>query len=267
MTYFQFLGLFLVIPLILMLYLNWRDQRAGKLISPVLRTWPAWGAVLLHVFIAVAYTTPWDNYLVASGVWYYPPERVVGLKLGYVPIEEYTFFVLQSLLTGSWLLWLSRRLELPTATAPARVGLRVGVNLVLAAIVAWGVFELARGHAPATYAALILVWSLPPIMIQIAWGGHLLWHFRRLVFTSLVSVTFYLAAADFLAIGDGIWTIDPAQSYNVFLFGVLPLEEFIFFLVTNILLVFGMTLALSRPSLEQFARLRARLKARNTARS
>jgi lycopene cyclase domain-containing protein len=147
--------------------------------------------------------------------------------------------------------------------APTRVGWRVGVNLLLAAIVAWGIFELARGHAPATYAVLILVWALPPIMIQIAWGGHFLWHYRRLVLTSLVSVTLYLAAADLLAIGNGIWTIDPGQSYKAFLFGVLPLEEFIFFLVTNTLLIFGVTLALSRPSLEQFARLRAGLKARS----
>jgi hypothetical protein len=46
---------------------------------------------------------------------------------------------------------------------------------------------------------------------------------------------------------------------EIYLGGVLPVEEFIFFLVTNTLLVFGITLALARPSLEQFARLRQRL--------
>ena len=58
----------------------------------------------LLVLIAVAYTTPWDNYLVATNVWWYDESLVTGLKLGWVPIEEYTFFVLQTLMTGLWTL-------------------------------------------------------------------------------------------------------------------------------------------------------------------
>ncbi|MBN2146972.1 MAG: lycopene cyclase domain-containing protein, partial [Anaerolineales bacterium] len=56
--------------------------------------------ILLHVGIALVYTTPWDNYLVATGVWWYNPALVTGLRLWYVPVEEYTFFVLQTLLNG-----------------------------------------------------------------------------------------------------------------------------------------------------------------------
>ena len=50
--------------------------------------------------VAVLYTTPWDNYLVATGVWWYDPHLVAGLVLGWVPIEEYTFFILQTLAMG-----------------------------------------------------------------------------------------------------------------------------------------------------------------------
>ena len=259
MTYFGFLSIFLLIPLVVLLFLTWRDNRQGRRLPPELDTWPAWGAVLLHVVIAVIYTTPWDNYLVATGVWYYPAERVVGLNLGYVPIEEYTFFVLQSLLTGTWLLFLARRIKLAPPPIPGRTGLRVAVDLVLGGLVLVGIVFLARDYAPGTYLALILVWALLPIMLQIGWGGHILWHYGKLVFGALASATLYLAAADLLAIGSGIWTIDPAQSFNSFLLGVLPAEEFVFFLVTNTLLVFGVTLALARPSLDQFNRLRARL--------
>lgn len=49
-------------------------------------------ALLLHVVLAVVYTAPWDNYLVATGVWSYNPGLVTGVTLGWVPIEEYTFF-------------------------------------------------------------------------------------------------------------------------------------------------------------------------------
>ena len=63
----------------------------------------------MHVLLAVVYTTPWDNYLVATGVWYYDPQLVSGIVLGWVPIEEYTFFVLQTILTSLVLLFVARR--------------------------------------------------------------------------------------------------------------------------------------------------------------
>jgi lycopene beta-cyclase len=36
------------------------------------------------------------------GVWGYGADRVIG-TIGYVPVEEYLFFILQPLLTGLWL--------------------------------------------------------------------------------------------------------------------------------------------------------------------
>jgi lycopene beta-cyclase len=56
-------------------------------------------ALALHAVIAFVYTTPWDNYLVYREVWGYPPGRVLG-TIGYVPVEEYAFFVIQTLATG-----------------------------------------------------------------------------------------------------------------------------------------------------------------------
>ncbi len=56
--------------------------------------------LLLLPAAAVIWTTPWDNYLVASGVWRYDPSKVWNVILGYVPLEEYMFFVLQSLGVG-----------------------------------------------------------------------------------------------------------------------------------------------------------------------
>ena len=55
--------------------------------------------ILVLSLIALVYTTPWDNYLIFRGVWTYPPDAVVG-KLGYVPLEEYGFMILQTWLAG-----------------------------------------------------------------------------------------------------------------------------------------------------------------------
>ena len=78
-----------------------------------------------------------------------------------------------------------------------------------------------------------------------------MWRYRGLILLTLVPTTLYLGATDAVAIGAGTWTIDPAQSLEIYLGGVLPLEEFTFFLVTNTLIAFGMTLVLARESQER----------------
>ncbi|MCZ7668150.1 MAG: lycopene cyclase domain-containing protein [Chloroflexi bacterium] len=83
-----------------------------------------------------------------------------------------------------------------------------------------------------------------------------MWYYRRLLLLTIVPTTLYLAFADSLAINWGTWTIDPQQSLNLFI-GNLPVEEFIFFLLTNTLLVFGMTLALAAESQPPFAVLQS----------
>ena len=49
--------------------------------------------------VATIWTTPWDNYLVYRGIWFYADENILW-KIGYVPIEEYAFFSLETILTG-----------------------------------------------------------------------------------------------------------------------------------------------------------------------
>lgn len=90
MTYPFFLLVYLIIPILFLGFLlrgEWRQ------------TWWLRAALFTSV-IALVYTTPWDNYLVATGVWHYDPARVWNIILGWVPLEEYMFFVLQTLFTG-----------------------------------------------------------------------------------------------------------------------------------------------------------------------
>jgi lycopene cyclase domain-containing protein len=264
MTYLGFLGLFLIVPLIGLVALTLVDARRRPRRFAVHAAKPAAIALLIHVLLAVAYTTPWDNYLVATGVWWYDPARVLGLTLGWVPLEEYLFFVLQTLFTGLVLFALARRLPAP-AFRPSR-SLRVGAVLVVAVLWLVSVAILAAGWRPGTYLGLELVWALPPIAHQLAVGADILWRHRRRVGLALAGVTLYLCAADFLAIGAGVWTIDPAQSLNLFLGGTLPVEEVIFFLLTNTLLVFGLTLSLAPETWQRWAHFKASLARREPLR-
>jgi lycopene cyclase domain-containing protein len=91
LTYIAFHAAFILPPIALLA--AWLAPRRQRL--PRRAGW-ALAAVAL---LAFAWTTPWDNYLVARGVWHYGADRVIGV-IGYVPIEEYLFFALQPVLTG-----------------------------------------------------------------------------------------------------------------------------------------------------------------------
>ena len=91
LTYARFLGLFVVVPV---LFLLWRYRRVldRRALAP------------LWVLLGVVYvaTTPWDNYAVKRGLWGFAHEHTWGLFIGYLPLEEYLFFGLQTLLVGLW---------------------------------------------------------------------------------------------------------------------------------------------------------------------
>jgi lycopene cyclase domain-containing protein len=101
------------------------------------------------------------------------------------------------------------------------------------------------GWRPGNYLALQVGWLLPPIILQLLVGAEILWQYRRLVAAGIGAAWLYLSAADAVAIHAGTWTIDPAQTVGILIGGVLPLEESLFFLLTNTLIVFGMTLMLT----------------------
>lgn len=254
MTYFGFLLRFLAIPILILIGIALWNERREVRRAPSLRATSVTLAIGIHVLIAVAYTTPWDNYLVANNVWWYDPALVTGMLIGWVPVEEYTFFILQPILVGMWLVLLSQLMKFKPR--PLRGDLRLWSSVLAGVLLLASVVVLLTGQQPATYMALLLSWSLPPIILQLAFGADLLWRYRRIVFLSIIPVTLYLVTVDALAIHTGIWTIDPAQSFEIYLGGVLPLEEFAFFLMTNILLTSGIVLLWAEESHERLAAYR-----------
>lgn len=243
MSYFTFLAIFVVIPIILFGVLVWRGRAAQP---HHLNAFTIWKVIAAHILIAVVWTTPWDNYLVATRVWWYDPELVTGITFWYVPIEEYTFFVLQPIMTALFLVWLMRRID-KSPKSDQFTGLRTMSAVALAVL--WVVMFIVlitteRGN----YLGLELTWAIPPIMFQTAFGADILWKHRRVVLTSILIPTVYLSIADTVAMESGTWTINPTQSLNLHIFGVLPVEELLFFLITNTLVVFGCTLALAQES-------------------
>ncbi|MCC6456314.1 MAG: lycopene cyclase domain-containing protein [Caldilineaceae bacterium] len=253
MPYLIFLVYFLLVPIILLSLLALWDQTRGKPLPPALQGHSLLKMLGVLIVIALVYTTPWDNYLVATRVWWYNPELVMGITLGWVPLEEYLFFALQPLMIGLWLLLLARRLPVPNENngRSARV---ISVSLAGAIWLA-AVIILFTGWQPGTYLALELAWALPPILLQLIFGADILLRHRRLVLLTIIPVTLYLSLADTVAIAGGTWTIDPAQSLGMLLGGILPVEEFVFFLLTTVLVTFGLVLSIATESRRQLRAL------------
>ena len=224
-TYLQFHLAFTLPPLVALALLQGRTRE---------RWWP----LALLVGIAFVYTTPWDNYLVAREIWSYPPGRVLA-TVGWVPVEEYAFFVIQTVLAGLWLRLFQARWpvapEPPTGRAHRVVGTAVFGGLTLAGVA----MIVAAGHW--LYLGLILAWACPILALMWGVGGHLIWARRRLVAVTVVPISLYLCVADRVAIGLGIWDITDATRTGWEVAG-LPFEEGLFFFVTTTLVAQGLVM-------------------------
>jgi lycopene cyclase domain-containing protein len=259
MTYFGFLLRFAVVPIFILLGLTlWENQRS-RTIPGFQNGNGVWVAIFVHVMLALVYTTPWDNYLVATGVWYYNPKLVTGIVFGYVPLEEYTFFLLETILSGLWWWFLARHIKLPDPETfrPSHRFVYLSTFLLSAA---WLFFTYQFFFGPDSwnYLGIIFFWALPAILLQLLVGADILWYQRKLVFWAIIPPAVYLSLIDIVALKATTWSISPSQTLGFNFFGILPLEEVAFFFVTNTLISFGLTLMLSNISQQRLVDWRAR---------
>jgi lycopene cyclase domain-containing protein len=232
LTYLAFHLLFVVPPLAaLAVTATWRERPS---------LWP--GVAVISV-IAVAYTTPWDNYLIGRGVWWYA-EDAVRWRIWRAPVEEYLFFVLQPVLTGVWLR------HLPALGAPLRVdrALRAVSARARAVGAAAGLAVAVVGLVLVTqdatlYLGALLAWAGPVLAIQWAFGWPYLWRLRRTVALGVLPPALYLCAADRAALELGVWVLSERYTTGLTVAG-LPVEEGAFFLLTTLFVVQGLLLFL-----------------------
>lgn len=233
MSYLTFHLIFLV-PAIMAMLLAYRRPQKEHADSRVQL------AIPLVCLIAVSYTAPWDNYLVAQDIWWYGPDRVLT-TVGHIPVEEYLFFVLQPLFTGLFLYqYLGRTAVSPSDSSAKAPWLGAALFGGLAAV---GSILLGIGLTPATYLSLILIWAPPILAGMWLYDGETLWAYRKTLFVTTGLPTLYLCVADTVAIRGGIWTISQEHTLGVSPLG-LPVEEASFFLFTNLLVVNGIVLFL-----------------------
>ncbi|MEM8863044.1 MAG: lycopene cyclase domain-containing protein [Chloroflexota bacterium] len=255
MTYLQFVIVFLIAPIGLLSFATVKWLRAHGKRPYSVSAYSIPGSLVVISTIAFVYTTPWDNYLVAEKIWWYDPDKVLGV-IGYVPIEEYAFFILQVILTGLAVVLSimifgrpSDQSSLPRPDWHYRL-VSAGIVMMIWLIM---LFVEQSGMISNRYLGLLLLWYLPPLALQLGFGADILWRNRLQIGATLLVTTTFLTLADLLAINTGIWTINPKEILGLHLFGTLPLEEALFFLVTNLLIVCGVPLCLAPQTWERIA--------------
>lgn len=190
--------------------------------------------------MAVAYTTPWDNYVVSRGAWTYEPDAVLAV-LGHVPVEEYAFFVAQTAMTSLWAVACTR-------WSPAcfhfnhdraSYGLIRWLPVAAMALTAVQGYRMAVPGTGTFYLGCILWWSCPAVAFLWFGAGN---YFVKNAASAAVAIavpTLYLCWVDRIALGHGVWHIGERTSLNVFVADGLPVEECLFFLIANVMVVLG----------------------------
>jgi len=231
LTYLTFLGVFLLVPLsTLAVAATVRPSRHRPSV-----TVQAGGTAVILV-LALAYTTPWDNFLIAEGVWWYGEGRVAG-RIWLAPVEEYLFIILQSVLVAVWTFRLAGPVDASVGQSrrDAVLGGAAGLAVTAAGL------ALLVGPESTFYMGAILAWAGPVLALQWAVGWRYLLAVRRRVAAAVAAPTAYLCAVDWVAIRNGIWTISPDHTIGLAIAG-LPVEEATFFLLTSAFVVQGLVL-------------------------
>jgi len=226
MTYFQFHLLF-NLPVTIVLYLLTRGSWTG-----------AEGIAVAEVLAAVmVFTSPWDNWAVQKGIWDFPPTRTLG-RIGYLPWEEYLFFIWQTVNVIGLVSWVLQvfpglRSHLETPVGP---GNGSAVVVLLAGWFSIGKFIRRKNLSPRwNYARHLLFWFVPVIAIQWAVAPGLFLALAPVLGIATLFWGTYYVVADLIAVRAGIWYFDPKQITGVKLAGILPWEEIAFFYLTSLL--------------------------------
>ena len=201
--------------------------------------------IVFLISIAVVSTIPWDSYLIRTGIWSYPANVIIGPTLFDIPLEEVFFFVIQTFNTTLLYLILNKPILHPVYLVKEKKGDKWKyiklIGQVAAALVIKKGVDFVRAGEEKTYLGLVLVWALPFLFLLWSLAYQFLVQLPPTSTTLPIALpTLYLWVVDTLAMKRGTWVIESGTKTGWTLWPGLEIEEAVFFLLTNCLIVFGL---------------------------
>ncbi|KAJ3043124.1 hypothetical protein HDV00_005739 [Rhizophlyctis rosea] len=231
LTYAQVHALFTV-PIATLLFL---------LARPLIYT-PERIILIFLLTCALFYTTPWDNYIISQGAWSYPPGRATDSPFGYVPVEEYFFFVVQTFMSTLFAILVTRWdlhvLTLKTSSEGTSPAVRYGPIAAALSLAVWG-WTAGKPSSLNFYLGSICWWVMPILAFQWWIAGTYIWRNRRKAVLGIMLPTAYLCFVDHTALREGVWIIHSGTSTGWMITKHLPFEEALFFFLSNCMVVCG----------------------------
>lgn len=231
MTYFRF-HLVFTLPLLIALVLPGLDTWAVPCVT---------GTALLVLVPVMIFTTPWDNYAAKCGIWGFS-EGQFFRKIGYLPVEEYLFFVIQSAQAMALTLIVldfGDFRSLGGVTEETRSWLLISGGIGFLICMVAGVFISAqwktRSGGKWHYTWHLFFWFLPVVILQWWIAPDVLLPRWPVLLSVTVLLGTYLSWADWMAIKRNIWFFDHKQTTGLNLGGKMPWEEAAFFYLTSLL--------------------------------
>jgi putative membrane protein len=228
LTYLRFHFIFNVPLLILLAALNLPEPWTAE-------EGLAFGLVLLAVMI---FTTPWDNLAAKWGIWGFPREKY-SLRIGYLPVEEYAFFLLQSVNVMLAVRLLFRFFPDWQTGQETEIGkwtlICLGISVIAWILIALQLRWLRQKAGPRVNYAIHLAWFLPVIYAQWILAPWLFLAHAELLALVTAAFGIYYTLADLAAVRAGTWFFDEKQITGVKMGRLLPWEEIAFFFLTSLL--------------------------------
>ncbi len=227
-TYLK-LHLFLLIPTLLLMFIppfplsNAPDaaMRHGRfLIPPML------------ISLAFVFSAPWENYLGSKGVLLFNASAVTGV-LGYIPYEEYFWWVDHPLLATFWVMSIWRYKPV-SKTGNPRFLFRTFAVLTCLAITYLGYILYDTGSN--LYVSVTLMFVFPVMTIQYLLIGHLLLEHPHEWLLGTLFPSVHTILVDRFALQVGIWEISKERSTGIAVYGFL-LEHLLAYSLTSAIAV------------------------------
>lgn len=182
----------------------------------------------------------WDQWMAASDIWHYDPSQILGVWVGYIPLEEVGFILMIPVVVGLWTAGLQNWMKSNGKGTAAVAGL---VGLITLAGIILGRHELAPANAqPADYMIRLASWTLPVIVGQVILGRRVFLRQWQVWLVATLAPVIFFTFADAIALNGGVWVISPEKMLHVYLLGGVPLEEGLFFLTTTMMIIQGVLL-------------------------